>query len=219
MVSGNATICIPAAVATHNAITEGTTFICPGHDLSSIQGQGITIPRAGSDHLDYRQDAVVDHNFSDLRSLSIGSDSLPRFELPGDDHTHETTTSSPGFLVFDSDQDLRNGNLLHLNVLSISSNFLSSGIAEINSPESRRNSRRLFWDALSRHSFRRHPTIVFGTGLADDVESQDRWLLDFSSNLHYNEAGRNLDSLVARRHRRNEQGWLFRSGVRYCVVS
>ncbi|KAH6755095.1 RING/U-box superfamily protein [Perilla frutescens var. hirtella] len=217
-VSGNATDCIAAVIDSPDAITEDTASIYSGHDQSTNLAQGLTDSRAHSnDIVEYSRDEDVGHNSSDLRSLSIvsDSDSLPRFQYPGDDRAHTTTTSSSGFLVSDSDQDLRNGDLLRLDLVSISSNSLSGSIAEINSHETRRNSMRLFWDALARRSLRRNidsPTIVFATGLADDLGSHDRWLLDFSGDLHYYGSGRDLDS-YSDLQRRHERRWLLRSEV------
>ncbi|XP_047339187.1 uncharacterized protein LOC124942685 [Impatiens glandulifera] len=81
---------------------------------------------------------------------------------------------------------------LHLDLVSISSNSLPSNNDEINNRETRRNSRRQFWDALSsRRGFRRNDdssssTLVFMTGSnTDDLGSRDRWLLDFNGDLHY----------------------------------
>ncbi|XP_057800246.1 uncharacterized protein LOC131015826 isoform X2 [Salvia miltiorrhiza] len=212
-VSGNATNCIAAVIHDPDTITEDTASICPVHD----QSQGLTVPHAHSnDIVEYSRNAAVGYNSSDSRSLSIVSDSLPRFEYPGDDRAHVSTTSSSGFLVSDSDQNLINGDLLRLDLVSISSNSLSGSIAEISSHETRRNSMRLFWDALARRSLRRNidsPTIVFATGLADDLGSHDRWLLDFSGDLHYYGAGRDLDSFSLGRHHRHERRWLLRSEV------
>ncbi|KAG8363477.1 hypothetical protein BUALT_Bualt19G0026500 [Buddleja alternifolia] len=196
----------------HESITGNTTL----HDQSTNGAQGPTISLADAYDHEYLQNSIVANDYSDLRSFSIASDSLPRFQLPGDNHAHGTTTSSPGFLVSDSNQDWTSGDLLHIDVVSISSNILSS---EVGNRESRRNSRRLFWDALSRRSFRRHsdtPSIVLATGLSDDLgSSHDRWLLDLSGDLHYNGAGSDLDSLGgARRNRGNERRrWLLRSEI------
>lgn len=80
---------------------------------------------------------------------------------------------------------------------------------------------RLFWDALARRSLRRNidsPTIVFATGVADDLGSHDRWLLDFSGDLHYYGVGRDLDSFSVGLHRRHERRWLLRSEVSYSLV-
>lgn len=211
---------IAAVIDSHDATAEGTASAYSDYDQPTSLRQQQTVPLTVSNDREYNQDRFLGFSSSDLRSLSIVSDSLPRFRFPEDDHAHETTASSSGFLVSDSDQDLTSGDLLHLNLVSIPSNFLS-GNAEINSRESRRNSRRLFWDALSRHSFRRHddsPTIVFATGLAEDLGSHDRWLLDFSGDLHYDGAGHDHpDTFGARLRRRNERRWLLRSEVRLLV--
>ncbi|CAI9764627.1 unnamed protein product [Fraxinus pennsylvanica] len=147
---------------------------------------------------------------TNLRSRSIASDSLPHLQLPGDKSAHMTTTSSPGFLVSNNAGDMRSGHHLHLNVVNISSNFLSSRISERNSFEARKDSRRLFWDALSRR--RDSPTMVFATGHAGELGSHDRWLLDIGR-IHNDEVGHDMDSLKARHRRRNESRWLMRSEV------
>ncbi|KAL8555720.1 hypothetical protein ACS0TY_003510 [Phlomoides rotata] len=203
----------PSQIDARNAISEVTDFINPNHDQSTNQAEG-TVSHVRSNDLEYSHNAVVSYNSSDLRSLSIVSDSLPRFQFPGDDHAHVTTTSSSGFVVSDTDHYLRSGDLLRLDLVSISSNTLSGDVAVANSDESRRNSLRLFWDALSRRSLRRHsdsPMIVFATGLADDLGSHDRWLFDFSGDLHYYGAGRDHDPFSSRHHRGNERRWMLRS--------
>ncbi|XP_047957133.1 uncharacterized RING finger protein C4G3.12c-like isoform X1 [Salvia hispanica] len=193
-----------------NTVTEDTASIYPGHD----QSQGLIVQHPHSnDIVEYSHNAAVGYS-SDPRSLSIVSDSLPRFEYPGDDRAHVSTTSSSGFIVSDSDQNLINGDLLRLDLVSISSNSLSGSIAEVSSHETRRNSMRLFWDALARRSLRRNidsPTFVFATGLAGDLGSHDRWLLEFSGDLHYYGASRDLDSFSVGLHRRYERRWLLRS--------
>lgn len=213
-------VCNNTIIIAHDATSEGTDFTDPCHDQSTNQTLG-PVSRVQSNDLEYSQNAVVSYNSSDLRSLSIVSDSLRRFQLSGDDHAHVTTTSRTGLVVSDSDNYLRSGDLLRLDLVSISSNTLSDTIAEANSDESRRNSLRLFWDALSRRSLRRHsdaPTFVLATGLADDLGAHDRWLFDFSGDLHYYGGGRDHDSFSSRRHRGNERRWLLRSEVRYFVV-
>ncbi|XP_015167444.1 uncharacterized RING finger protein C4G3.12c-like isoform X2 [Solanum tuberosum] len=82
------------------------------------------------------------------------------------------------------------------------------------SQETRRNSRRLFWDAISRLSLRRHsdsPTIVFATGHADDLGSRDRWLIDLNGDLHYDGVGFDSGYGAGRNHRRSEQRQTTRS--------
>lgn len=155
------------------------------------------------------ENSVVAPNTSASGSLSIISDSVLSLQWFGDDDNNQ--------LAIPTDQHLRTGGLLQVDVVSISSNILSSSIAEISNREARRNSRRLFWDALSRRSFRRHnndsPTIVFTTGHADDLGSHDRWLLDLSGDLHYDGVSRESEYFGSRRHRRNERRRQLRSEV------
>ncbi|KAM3323148.1 hypothetical protein P3S67_004299 [Capsicum chacoense] len=146
---------------------------------------------------------------SDSRSTSLTSDSMPRHQFLEGDTSEEATTSSSGFLLLDSELGVTSTqDVLHVDVVSISSNLLSSSIADIGSPETRRNSRRLFWDAISRHSLRRDsdsPTIVFATGHADDLGSRDRWLIDFNGDLHYDGVGLDSGYGAGRNHHRSEQ--------------
>ncbi|KAJ9171143.1 hypothetical protein P3X46_014545 [Hevea brasiliensis] len=99
----------------------------------------------------------------------------------------------PTFLLSLGEQGPIGMGVLLVDVVSIHSNILSSSIAEISNREARRNTRRMFWDAFSRNSFRQNsdlPTIVFTTtSHADDLGSHDRWLLDFSGDLHYDGSG------------------------------
>lgn len=154
------------------------------------------------------ENSVMTPNTSASGSLSLISDSVLSLQWFGDDTNQ---------LAMPTDQDLRTGGLLQVDVVSISSNILSSSVAEISNREARRNSRRLFWDALSRRSFRRHnndsPTIVFTTGHADDLGSHDRWLLDLSGDLHYDGIGRESEYFGSRRNRRNERRRQLRSEV------
>ncbi|XP_060219061.1 uncharacterized protein LOC132645841 isoform X1 [Lycium barbarum] len=155
---------------------------------------------------------------SDSRSISVASDSIPRHQFNNGDASEEATTSSSGFLLLDSEHGVTSTqDVLHVDVVSISSNILASSIADIGTQETRRNSRRLFWDAISRRSLRRHsdsPTIVFATGHADDLGSRDRWLIDFNGDLHYDGVG-GFDSGygAGRNHRRSEQRQPTRSEI------
>ncbi|KAK4853473.1 hypothetical protein QYF36_009746 [Acer negundo] len=113
-----------------------------------------------------------------------------------------------GFLVSNREQDRIDGSVLHVDVVSISSHILSSGSADTSSHASRRNSRRLFWDAFSRRSSRRlndSPTIVFSTDDTNDLGSQDRWLLDFSSDFLDDGVGGDTGYLGSRIHSLNER--------------
>ncbi|CAI0388681.1 unnamed protein product [Linum tenue] len=98
----------------------------------------------------------------------------------------EAIPEGSGLPVTEQAQD--DGDVLHVDVVSISSSIFSRGTADTASPyETRRNSRRLFWDAFSRRSSWRpmdSPTIVLSTDDSpDDLQSHDRWLLDFSGDF------------------------------------
>ncbi|KAK4372331.1 hypothetical protein RND71_007715 [Anisodus tanguticus] len=141
------------------------------------------------DSMENHRDVHIESS-SDSRSISVASDSIPRQQFLEGSASEEATTSSSGFLLLDSSElgVTSTQDVLHVDVVSMSSNILS----DIGSQETRRNSRRLFWDAISRRSLRRHsdsPTIVFATGHADDLGSRDRWLIDLNGDLHYDGVG------------------------------
>ncbi|KAK4379517.1 hypothetical protein RND71_001379 [Anisodus tanguticus] len=141
------------------------------------------------DSMENHEDLHIESS-SDSRSISVASDSIPRHQFLEGDASEEATTSNSGFLLLGSSElgVTPTQDVLHVDVVSISSNILS----DIGSQETRRNSRRLFWDAISRRSLRRHsdsPTIVFATGHADDLGSRDRWLIDLNGDLHYDGVG------------------------------
>ncbi|XP_057488596.1 uncharacterized protein LOC130774540 [Actinidia eriantha] len=193
---------LDAAVEAEFSSNTIVSSICPD-DLnpSSVAQEH----RAGSSD-DNHEHAVTGLNTSASGSLSMLSDSLLSLQLFGDDTDEVSVPPASGFLVSDIDQDLGNGSVLHVDAVSISSSILSSSIAEISNREARRNSRRLFWDALSRRSFGRHndsPTIVLTAGHADDLGTHGRWLLDLSGDLHYDGVDRESEYLTGR-HRRNE---------------
>ncbi|XP_019188208.1 PREDICTED: uncharacterized protein LOC109182523 [Ipomoea nil] len=169
---------------------------------------------------DFLEHPGTDDTSSSSGPVSEVLESARRLALPGDDNPQVTTTSSSRFLLAgndeDQDQDRSIRDLFHVDVVSISSNILSSSVADINNREARRNSRRLFWDALSRHSLRRHndsPTIVFATGNADDLGSHDRWLIDLNGDLHYDGVGYGSSYLGETGHHRNERRLPSRSEI------
>ncbi|CDP09386.1 unnamed protein product [Coffea canephora] len=160
--------------------------------------------------------AVLGSEISDSRSLASALDPLGSLLLSGNSNAEMDTPSSSRFRMSGSEQDLGRGDLLHLDVVSIPSNILSSSIAEISSSQARRNNRRLYWEALSRRSFSRisdSPTIVFATGPADDLGSEDRWLLNLSGDLHYDGVFHDSVYLGARSNFRSGRRWLLRSEI------
>ncbi|GMP42528.1 hypothetical protein CsSME_00012242 [Camellia sinensis var. sinensis] len=211
LISANSSIGFNAAAETDNSANTTVSLICPEDRHSSFVAQEHSHGHSVENH-----DISVMGISTNSESVSVLSDALWSLQLFGDDTAQVATPSGSGFLVSDTDDDLRTGSSLHVDVVSISSNILSSSIAEISNREARRNSRRLFWDALSRRSFRRHsdsPTIVFTAGHADDLGSHDRWLLDLSGDLHYDGVGRESESLGTRRHDRNERRWQLGSEI------
>ncbi|KAJ6337976.1 hypothetical protein OIU76_007618 [Salix suchowensis] len=116
----------------------------------------------------------------------------------------------PEFQSSDREREARAARVLVVDVVSIHSNILSSSFAEISNREARRNSRRMFWDDLSRNNLRRNrdsPTIVIATSHADDLGSHDRWLLDFSGDLHFNGVGHESRYPGTTSHHRSGRRW------------
>ncbi|XP_042488825.1 E3 ubiquitin-protein ligase RLIM-like [Macadamia integrifolia] len=154
--------------------------------------------------------SVGNHADAIMGAHSLDTDSIPSaFETQASSQSleeesgHETVPPAPGFVVPDRERGRTNGSVLHVDVVSISSNILSSSSGEVSNHEARRNSRRMFWDAFSRRSSRRHidsPTIVFSTEDADDLGTHDRWLLDFSGDLFEDGFGGDSGYFGSRRH-------------------
>ncbi|KAK6126931.1 hypothetical protein DH2020_039325 [Rehmannia glutinosa] len=157
----------------------------------------------------------VDFSNSDF-GTSFVSDSSVDFHLLRDDTLQDVTPSGLGFLVSEREQSRQDRSLLHVDVVSISSNVLQSNSAELSSREARRNSRRLFWDAFSRRSSRGHTdprNLAFSPGDSDNLRSHDRWLLDFSGGFLNDEIGGDLRSHESRTPGSNEQRWNSRSEI------
>ncbi|KAL3623949.1 hypothetical protein CASFOL_032765 [Castilleja foliolosa] len=158
----------------------------------------------------------VDFRNSDFGNSSFVSDSSIDFCLLRDDTLHDTTPSGLGFLVSGREQSRQDQSLLHVDVVSISSNILQSNPSETSSRDARRNSRRLFWDAFSRHSSRGHTdtrTFSFSSGDSDHLRHHDRWLLDFSGGFLNDDIGGDLRSHESRTPGSNEQTWNSRSEI------
>ncbi|KAM7477207.1 hypothetical protein LguiB_024450 [Lonicera macranthoides] len=182
------------------------------------------------EHRDSSSDrASVENHASEVTSVhisesssaaSIVSDSSVTYNsLRDDNNLQEGIPSGLGFLVSERERRGRiDGGVLHLDVVSFSSsNILSSSSPEINNREARRNSRRLFWDAFSRRSSRRHSdsrTFVFSTDDSDDSgPNNDRWLLDFNGDFFDDGIGNDNGHLGSRTDSINEQRWQSRSEI------
>ncbi|GFY99691.1 RING/U-box superfamily protein [Actinidia rufa] len=158
----------------------------------------------------------VSVEISGSSSASVVSESLETSESQRDDTPGETTPPGLGFIVSGGEQDMRDGSVVHVDVVSISSSILSSSSNEVSNREARRNSRRLFWDAFSRRSSRRQnysPTFVFSTDDADGLGSHDRWLLDVSGDFFHDGVGGDSGNAGSRIHSMNERLRYTRSEV------
>ncbi|OMO52240.1 Zinc finger, RING-type [Corchorus capsularis] len=157
----------------------------------------------------------IENQLGDVTTVhNPGSDSAPPASEPvtfhslGGESIRETIPSGLGFLVSNRERGRGDGSVLHVDVVSISSNILSGSSADASNREARRNSRRLFWDAFSRRSSRRlndSPSIFLSTDDSDDPGFHDRWLLDFSGDFFYDGAGGDSGYFSSRIHSLNER--------------
>ncbi|KAF5742046.1 hypothetical protein HS088_TW09G00085 [Tripterygium wilfordii] len=180
---------------------------------SSSEGHGGSC--SGSSHGASVEDHVGRVTSSDSDSLPHVTDTSVAFHPRETESVREAIPSGIGHSVSNREQGQVDGSVLHVDVVSISPSILSSSNASRGNRESRRNSRRLFWDAVSRRSSRRHigsPTILFPTDDSDDIGSRDRWLLDISNDFLEDGVGgdsanlgsRNYNFYERRRHSRSE---------------
>ncbi|KAL3571786.1 hypothetical protein D5086_025690, partial [Populus alba] len=163
-------------------------------DVTTVAG----VAGPDSENLDSNEESVSDASidFSNTNSV-IPASLVPQQPLSE-------------FVSSDVEQEARAARVVVVDVLSIQSNIFSSSFAEISNREARRNSRRMFWDAFSRSSLRRNggsQTLVLTTSHADDLGSHDRWLLDFSGDLHFDGVGRGSRYSSTRSRRRSERSW------------
>ncbi|KAJ6673332.1 RING ZINC FINGER DOMAIN SUPERFAMILY PROTEIN-RELATED [Salix viminalis] len=165
-------------------------YLSNGLPLDNHMGEVTDMPSSNSDSVNHRSNVPV------------------TFRSTQDESIQDPVPSDLGFLVPNREQGRTDGSVLHVDVVSISSSIYSSSNSDTSSREARRNSRRLFRDAFSRRSSRRHvdsPTIVFSTDNTDDLESHDRWLLDFSGDFFDDGIGSDSGYMSRRIHRLNER--------------
>ncbi|XVE63601.1 hypothetical protein DITRI_Ditri07aG0032800 [Diplodiscus trichospermus] len=191
------------AVSGFENANKGESEILPEPSILSPQG-------LEASHL---HEIPVENQLDEVETVhNYGSDSAPSASEPGAFHSlggesiREAIPSGLGLLVSSREQGQGDGSVLHVDVVSISSNILPGGSADTSNRAARRNSRRLFWDAFSRRSSRRlndSPSIFFATDDSDDTGFHDRWLLDFSGDSFYD--GIDSGSLSSRIHSLNER--------------
>ncbi|XP_042063286.1 uncharacterized protein LOC121807148 isoform X2 [Salvia splendens] len=136
----------------------------------------------------------INYSSSDF-GASLVSDSSVDFHLLRDNIHQEATPQD-----LEWEQIRQDENLLHVDMVS-TSNTLPVSSAEISSHETRRSSRRLFWDAFSRRSSRRladSRRFLFSSSGSDHLRSPDRQLLSFSGGFIDDEFVGDLDSRGSR---------------------
>ncbi|KAL5698432.1 RING-type E3 ubiquitin transferase [Ranunculus cassubicifolius] len=179
------------------------------------------------EHLCESRRSPLHNRTSDLPIISSSTESSASPQLEPET-SQQAASVSPGFFMLDRGRERNNG-VLHVDVVSISSSSLFTSRGEVSNHEARRNSRRLFWDAFSRRSSRRHSdsrTLVFSSEDSEDLGgSRDRWLLDFSGDLFEDGlgggggdsgilgSGRNRGPHEARWHSRSEIWERFRGSL------
>ncbi|EEF29874.1 uncharacterized protein LOC8275717 [Ricinus communis] len=194
-----------AANCIDNSENKGVSQISPNNmHPSSSSSQELGDSRVDGTSVETHMDEATGAFNSD--PVSRRSDVPVTHHSLGDESLQEAIPSGLGFLVANREQGQGDESVLHVDVVSISSSISSSSNADTSTREARRNSRRLFWDAFSRRSSRRHldsPTIVFSTDNNDDLLSHERWLLDFSGDMFDDGIGGDSGYLGSRIHSLN----------------
>ncbi|KAJ6923749.1 hypothetical protein NC652_017157 [Populus alba x Populus x berolinensis] len=216
-VSMNVSTNMDAVNGIDNSENKGFSQIYP--DIihpSSSDPLGLGDSHSNDASFDNHMGEVTDIPNSNSDSVTHRPDVRVTFRPTQDESIQDSVSSDLGFLVPNREQDQTDGSVLHVDVVSISSSIYSSSTSDTSNHEARRNSRRLFWDAFSRRSSRRHfdsPTTVFSTDNNDDLESHDRWLLNFSGDF-FNDGIDNDSRYLGRRiHRLNERRRHLRSEI------
>ncbi|XXG64637.1 hypothetical protein AAC387_Pa05g2533 [Persea americana] len=176
---------LDAIFVADDSMREESSQICAdGFCSNSMQQQELGYA-AGASSVQNHTGETLGIPDTDMSSILAISDLSLTPELLGDESLQQAAPPiSSGFLLPPTRQNDRSNGMLHVDMVSISSDILPTSPVEISSHEARRNSRRLFWDAFSRRSSRRNrtsPTIA--TEDTYDVGSHGRWLLDFSGDL------------------------------------
>nr|GMD75349.1 E3 ubiquitin-protein ligase RLIM-like [Ipomoea batatas] len=160
---------------------------------SSASPYGIVESSSNGDLIGNQASAFfVFNNSGSSSSRSAFSDSSLASYSPGYDACQDIIPSSLEFLMPEREQSPRLGGMLHVGMVGISSNVHPSSSAEINTRGARRNSRRLFWDSLSRRSNADSSTLIFVNDNTDDVWSRERLLLEFHDDSLGSGAGRDF---------------------------
>lgn len=153
---------------------------------SSSSSQGLNNLHSNGVPVENNMANVTSIHNSDSDTNSVYVSNSQETHSLGNESLQEAMPSELGFLVSNRERGRVDGGVLHVDVVSISSNLFSNNNPGASNHDARRNSRRLFWDAFSRRSSRRlidSPTIVFSTDDTEDVGSHDRWLVGLSGDF------------------------------------
>ncbi|KAM0943467.1 putative transcription factor C2H2 family [Dioscorea sansibarensis] len=186
-----------------------------GYPSSIVQESRDLPTSAASSTVDSTTEVLVIHS-SDSNPISAVSDSSPTPHLMREP-TMESSSSAGARFTSTGPGIERDENVIHVDVVSISSNIVTNSTAEVSDNEARRNSRRLFWDAFSRRSSRRNndSLMIFSSAEdTDDLESHSRWLLDISDDIFENGTEDEFSYLRRRRLGASGRRWHSRSEIR-----
>ncbi|KAL8152611.1 hypothetical protein V2J09_010371 [Rumex salicifolius] len=128
------------------------------------------------------QEGLVDSN--SVVSPAVSSSNVGSWSHRNDG-IHDGMPLGLGIIVSDRIQGSTEGNVLHVDITSVSSVNVSGITNRPSTREARRNSRRMFWDAFSTQNSRR-PTdfpSILSTDDVDDMGYHRSWLLDFGSDI------------------------------------
>lgn len=138
--------------------------------------------------------------------------SLSTTTFPAEDLLVASSFSSDAPTSTGSSEE-RTGSVLHVDLVSLSSD-VSSDLGETSSSESQRHTRRLFWDAFARQSYRTlDSTSLFSSPENSNLGYQDRWLLDIDDHAFRDRDDDGSIYLRRRRHGLNGVSWHSRSEV------
>ncbi|XP_028760827.1 uncharacterized protein LOC114719482 [Neltuma alba] len=138
------------------------------HETLHLRSSSPQVSEDSGSHENYvesHSSAAIASQNSDSSPSSQGSD-LPVTSLLQENESHEETIPpSLGFLVPDRERGHVNEGVLHVDVVTISSNTLSYSNTDAIDRSTRRNGRRPFWDAFSNRSSR--------SGFSNDEVGED----------------------------------------------
>lgn len=164
-----------------------------------------------SDCLQESPEEVSVENFEREMLVFHDCDSAPASVLSESSTDNTIQTSSPGLRVPVSvrEQNHRNGNVLQVDMGSVSNTLPSSGSSDLRDTEGRQSNRRLFWDAFSQRSSRRNTDSRTFVATNDDtygLGSHYRGRPDLSNDLfddgiggdsrHYSNSNQIINSQV-----------------------